>query len=65
VDPHISVLVTTRQMNRWAEIRQETDLLKAIDPKLLEELLDKQLREDLQLQTALLLMRLKGLAQRT
>ncbi len=65
VDPHISVPVTVRQMNRWAEIRQETDLLKEVDPKLLDDLLAQQLQEDLQLRTALLLLRLKLLARET
>jgi len=63
VDPHLPVPVTVRQMNRWAEIRQETDLFKAVEPKLLDDLLAQRLREDLQLRTALLLLRLKLVAQ--
>ncbi|MCD4699689.1 MAG: S41 family peptidase, partial [Phycisphaerae bacterium] len=63
VDPDVSVKVTVHQMNRWAEIRQETDILKSIDAERLNGLLSKQLQEDIQLQTALLLMRLKLLAE--
>jgi len=63
VDPDVYVPVTPRQMNRWAEIRQETDLLKSVDAHKLSALLDEQLRRDLQLQTALLLMRLELLSE--
>lgn len=63
VDPDVSVPVTVRQMNRWAEIRQETDILKSVNADRLNDLLKKQLHEDIQLQTALLLMRLKLLAE--
>ena len=65
VDPDIRVPVTIRQMNRGAEIRQETDLLKSVDPDRLSRLLAQQLREDLQLQTALLVLRLQKLAQKS
>ena len=58
VDPDVAVPTTVRQMNRWSEIRQETDLLKEIEPELLTKTLNEQLREDLQLNTALLLLRL-------
>ena len=51
--------MTVRQMNRWAELRQETDLLKTTDPQRLDTLLNLQLDEDLQLQTGLLLLRLQ------
>ncbi len=63
VDPHIPVPVTIRQMNRWLEVRRETDLLKSVEPELQASLLGKQLREDIQLQTAVLLIRLKLLAR--
>jgi len=59
VDPHVACPMTVRQKNRWAEIRQETDLLKNTDPQRLEALLNLQLNEDLQLQTGLLLLRLQ------
>ena len=62
VDPDIAVSGTVRQMNRWSEIRQETDLLKKFDAKRLNALLSEQLNEDIQLQTALFIMRLKLLA---
>ncbi len=63
VDPDVPVKVTIRQTNRWAEIRQETDILKNVDADRLTDLLKKQLSEDVQLQTALLPMRLKLLAE--
>ncbi len=63
VDPDVSVKTTVHQVNRWTEIRQETDLLKSIDAERLGDLLSEQLTEDIQLQTALLLMRLKLLAE--
>lgn len=65
VNPHTTIPVTTRQMNRWAEIRRETDLLKAVDEDVLSTLLAQQLRADLQLQTALLLVRLQLLSEAT
>ncbi len=65
VNPHLVVPVTPRQINRWAEIRRETDLLKEVDKDILSELLTQQLREDLQLQTALLAVRLQLLAEQT
>ena len=61
VDPDVRVPVSVRQMNRWAEIRQETDLLKSIEPERLTTLLSEQLAEDLQLQTALMLLRMEEL----
>ncbi|MCK4625449.1 MAG: hypothetical protein KAV00_09085, partial [Phycisphaerae bacterium] len=63
VDPDVPAKVTVRQMNRWAEIRQETDIFKSVGADRLNDLLKKQLQEDIQLQTALLLMRLKLLAE--
>ena len=64
VDPHLPVPATIRQTNRWAEIRQETDLIrKDADAGHLGTLLGFQLAEDIQLQTALLLLRLELLAQ--
>ena len=53
------------QMNRMAEVQQETSLLKKVEPELLTKLLKQQLREDLQLQTALTVLRIKQLAKKT
>jgi carboxyl-terminal processing protease len=61
VDPDAPVPVTVRQLNRWAEIRQETDLLKTVDPSRLSSLLKQQLGQDVQLQTAILLLKLQAL----
>ena len=65
VSPAIDVPVTSRQVNRWMGIRQETELLKKVEPETLTRLLGQQLREDLQLQTALLVLRLHLLAEAT
>jgi carboxyl-terminal processing protease len=62
VDPDVPVDMTVRQMSRWGEVRQETDLIKEVDAKLLTGMLDEQLREDIQLREALLLMQLKLIA---
>lgn len=58
VDPDVSVPVSVRQTNRYAEIRQETDLLKEVNLAKQASLLSQQLQDDLELQTALLLARL-------
>ena len=63
VDPDVPIPVTNRQMGRWAEIRQETDLLKEVAPAHLDKLLQQQLQEDLQLQSALLALRLQTLTE--
>ncbi len=63
VDPDIPVMATARQTSRWLEISQETDLLKSVDAGKLSKLLSEQLREDIHLQTALLLLRLKLLSE--
>ena len=63
VDPDMPVRVTARQTDRWAEIRQETEVLQSVEADELEALLAHQLREDLQLRTALLLLRLRLLDQ--
>jgi len=64
VDPDVEVPMTVRQMNRTAEIRLETSLVKETNPARLSELLSMQLQEDIQLRTALLLLRLNVLSSR-
>ncbi len=67
VDPDIAVMLTPRQTKRWLEIRRETDLLRhATENTHLQDDLKRQYDEDLQLQTAVLLLRLMRLrAQET
>ncbi|MBL7132667.1 MAG: S41 family peptidase [Phycisphaerae bacterium] len=62
VVPDVEVTVTPRQMKHWLEIRRKTDLLKEVDQHLLKEAMAKQYDADLQLSSAVLLLKLKGLA---
>lgn len=63
VNPDIEVMLTPKQMRRWLEIRRKTDLLKKVDPELLEADLRSQYQADLQLATAVLLLELKQIRQ--
>ncbi len=63
VNPDIEVMLTPKQMRRWLEIRRKTDLLKKVDPELLEADLKSQYQADLQLATAVLLLELKQIKQ--
>jgi C-terminal processing protease CtpA/Prc len=59
VDPDVEVHVTPRQTKRWLDVRRRANLLKDQDPKELKRDLAEEYRSDLQLQTAVLLLRLK------
>ena len=59
VDPDVDVDMTIRQVNRSAQLRQEADLLKSTGEADMAKLLDEQLHEDLQLETALVLLQLQ------
>ncbi|MCE5277084.1 MAG: S41 family peptidase [Planctomycetaceae bacterium] len=61
VDPDVVVGVTPRQMKRWQDIRRKTDLLMDIDPAALTDALKKQYEADIQLNSAVTLLRLKAL----
>jgi len=61
VDPGIWVPLTPRQISHWVDIRQKTDILQEDNPDQLADELDEQLEADLQLNTALLLLRLMEL----
>ena len=61
VNPDINVLITPKQLRRWWDIRRQTDLLKKVDPNELRDQLAEQLDADVQLNTALLLLRLMRL----
>ena len=61
VDPHVQVRITPMQMKRWLEMRRKTDLLTDVPEEKLVEDLIKQYDADLQLSTAVLLLRLKRL----
>ncbi len=63
VDPDIEVRMTPKQTKRWLEIRQKTDLLREVDPAELSSDLVRQYDADIQLATAVLLLRLKQLPE--
>ncbi len=63
VDPDVEVKITPRQMRRWLDLRQKTDLLQEVDPQKLSTQLDEQLQADVQLNTAVLLLKLMQLQQ--
>ena len=63
VSPDIEVQMTPGQMKRWLDIRQRTDLLHEVNADILEGDLAAQLDADLQLTTALTLLRLKHLTR--
>jgi len=58
VDPDYKIPVTPRQLKRWLEIRRKTDLLQEIDPDELSNDLAKQFDADIQLNTAVTLLKL-------
>ncbi len=59
VDPHVPVKMSSRQTQDWLDVRRRTDLVREDVPETLAEDLDAQLDADVQLQTALLLIRLE------
>ncbi|HUU59122.1 MAG TPA: S41 family peptidase [Phycisphaerae bacterium] len=58
VEPNVDVLSTPRQTRRWLDIRGKTDLLRDIEPAELARDLTEQYDADIQLRTALMLLRL-------
>ncbi|MGC9453345.1 MAG: S41 family peptidase [Phycisphaerae bacterium] len=61
VAPDIEVLMTPEQTRRWLELRRETDLIQDIEPEELNRELSRQYEADLQLQTAVVLLKLMRL----
>ncbi|MBA7471599.1 hypothetical protein ES707_06905 [subsurface metagenome] len=61
VVPKVEVTITPRQMKRWLEIRRKTDLLRDVNQRRLADALAKQYDADMQLNSAVLLLKLKGL----
>jgi len=61
VDPDVEVLITPKQMRRWLAIRRDTDLLRDVEAKQLAEDLAEQYDADVQLSTAVLLLKLMQL----
>jgi len=65
VDPDVKVQLTPKQMRRWLDLQRKTDLLQDMDPKELDEDLQMQFKADLQLDTAVVLLRLLQLDRAT
>ena len=61
VQPDVVIRMTPRQIRRWLEIRQQTDLLHEIAPDRLEADLAEQYEADLQLVTAVTLLKIECL----
>lgn len=59
VEPDVHVGVTPKQLRRWLTIRRRTEIIQPHDQEILEKQMDEQLRADIQLDTALLLCRLR------
>jgi carboxyl-terminal processing protease len=59
VEPDIKVSLTPRQLERWLRIRRKTDLLPADGQQLSPADMSAQLEADMQLNTALMVLRLK------
>ncbi|GAF88162.1 unnamed protein product, partial [marine sediment metagenome] len=64
VDPDVTVRMTPKQGNRWLILRRKTDLVQKVDPEQLTNNLSEQLDVDMQLRTAILLLKLKQLEER-
>ena len=63
VDPDTDVLVTPRQMKHWLDIRRKTELLQDTDPEQLKADMAEQYNADVQLGTAVVLLKLKQLQE--
>lgn len=63
VDPDVEVYITPKQMRRWLEIRRKNDLLQEFDPELLAADLKRQFAADIQLETAVLMLKLQKLRE--
>jgi carboxyl-terminal processing protease len=61
VDPDITVGMTPKQMRRWMLIQRKTDLLQEFDPKLLSADLGRLYEADIQLNAAVLLLKMMDL----
>jgi carboxyl-terminal processing protease len=61
VTPDIKIPFTPKQIRYWLDLRYNTDLLQEVEPAQLTSELQEQLHADLQLNTALMLLKLKQL----
>jgi carboxyl-terminal processing protease len=64
VDPDIEVFLTPRETRRWLDIRRRTDIVQEEDSDVLKDDLNRQYRADVQLETAVLVLKLMRLQQK-
>jgi len=64
VDPDVEVVITPRQTKRWLDIRRKTDIVHDVQLQELQGDLARQYEADIQLSTAVLLLRLMRLQHR-
>jgi len=65
VDPDVEVMVTPNQMRQWLDIRRKTDIVQEVNEQQLREELVRQYDSDLQLNTAVLMLKLMQLRDRS
>jgi carboxyl-terminal processing protease len=61
VDPDVDVHITPKQMKRWLDLRHRLDTAQENDPAILNSDLRNDLEADIQLQTAVLVLKLMDL----
>lgn len=61
VDPDVEVQITPRQARRWLDIRRKTDIIQDVEPEELRADLARQYDADIQLNTAVLMLKLMRL----
>lgn len=64
VDPDVEVFLTPRQTRRWLDIRRKTDIVQEVDAGMLNDDLGRQFQADVQLETAVLMLKLMKLQQK-
>jgi len=65
VEPDVEVLITPRQTRRWLDIRRKTDIVTDADSDELRLGLAEQYKADIQLNTAVLMLKLMKLRHRS
>ena len=64
VEPDINVPITPEQTRRWLDLRRQTDIIQDRQPGDLDKEMVKELRSDTQLNTALLVLRMKQIERK-
>jgi len=65
VDPDIEVFLTPHQTRRWLDIRRKTDIVQDVDTEQLNDGLARQYKADIQLDSAVLMLKLMRLRHRS